>query len=55
MKLLISFLLIGGHYISAFNLLGIDFPDIQLLDNERGPGMPYLHTDKVKLGRTFKS
>jgi len=52
MKLIISLLLIG--HISAVNILGYDFPAIQLLDDERGPGMPYLHTEtKVKLGRIY--
>ena len=52
MKLIISLLLIG--HISAASILGYDFPAIQLLDDERGPGMPYLHTEtKVKLGTIY--
>jgi hypothetical protein len=53
MKAMLSVLSIGA-VSAAINIMGIDLPSIEKLEESRLPGMPYLHKDtKVLLGKIY--
>ena len=51
MKAMLSVLSIGV-VSAAINIMGIEIPSIEKVEESRLPGMPYLHQDtKVLLGK----